>query len=539
MSPLDERREQDEANALAADRSVLGYRIATSQEQTMRPRPYQEEALNSILTSFKEFNRLLAVLPTGSGKTILFSWLAQRRLPGRTLILAHRDELIDQAIDKLYAATGITAQKEKAEAVASLSAPVVVASVQTMIRRLGRWPRDHFTLVVADEAHHAISESWQKVLSHFQGQVLGVTATPDRGDKRKLGEYFEAVACDVPLVDLIRQKFLCPITIKSVPLRIDLSKVHSLAGDFSDLELGHILEPYLHTIAQAIRQHASFRRVLAFLPLIDTSLKFAAACNEIGLVTKHIDGESADRKEILTRFAANEFDVLTNAMLLTEGYDDAGIDCIVVLRPTRSRPLFAQMVGRGTRIEETKENLLLLDFLWQHETHRIIHPADLIAVDEEEADIITQLADDRFFGAAESELDLCKLATDAAEERERRLREKLAKLADRKAKFISAEEFCLQHHNVSAATYTPTMAWEAKPITEGQIKYLSQANLDLETVQGRGHASVLLDILFRAKDLELASPKQRWVMKQNGYPNANRATKRDARLFFSKLNKRI
>jgi len=505
----------------------------------MTPRPYQKEALTKIREAFKEFRRLLAVLPTGSGKTIIFAWLAQQFTPARTLILAHREELIDQACDKVYKATGLRAEKEKAEFHADPCAPVVVASVQTMIRRLDRWPANHFGLVVADEAHHAISDSWQKVLNHFDGPVLGVTATPDRGDKRTLGEYFEAVAIDVPMVQLIREQYLCPITIKSVPLQIDLSHVHLLAGDFSDAELGHALEPYLLTIAKAIRTHASFRKVLAFLPLIDTSLKFAAACNQVGLVAKHVDGKSEDRKESLERFANGEFDVLTNAMLLTEGFDDPTIDCIVVLRPTKSRPLFSQMIGRGTRIHEAKENLLLLDFLWLHERHRIVHPGDLLAKDQEEADIITQLAEEKSKNGFDPEqLDLITLAGSATKVREERLRQKLADMAKRKAKYITAEEFCIQHDNVDGAFYEPSMKWESQPITEKQMKYLKQAKIDPETILGRGHASLLLDMLFKDKDLQLAPNKQRWLMAQHGHPDAWMATRAEARKFFAELNRR-
>lgn len=503
-----------------------------SPENQLSPRPYQEKTVERIEIGFKEFERQLAVLPTGSGKTCIFAWLAARRLPQRTLILAHRDELIDQAIQKIRMATGIIASKEKAEFTASVEAPVVVASVQTMVRRLDRWPSDHFGLIVADEAHHAISNSWQTVLNHFTGQVLGVTATPDRGDKRKLGTFFENVAIDVPLVELIRQGYLCSITVKSVPLQIDLRCVHLLAGDFSDEELGHALEPYLLTIAQAVRVHASFRKVLAFLPLIDTSLKFVAACNQVGLVAKHVSGISSDRKDALERFAAGEFDLLSNAMLLTEGYDDPTIDCVLVLRPTKSRPLYAQMCGRGTRIHETKENLLLLDFLWLHEKHRIVHPADLLAQDFMEADHITRLAADNGCDLS----DLLALSDQVAEERAQKLRDSLAALANRKAKYISADEFCLQHDNRSAAFYEPTMAWESRDVTEAQAKYLVQANLDLESVRGRGHASVLLDMIFKEKDLELATPKQRWVMRQNGHPNASQATRADARKFFAALN---
>jgi superfamily II DNA or RNA helicase len=499
----------------------------------MKPRPYQAKALECIQSAFKEFKRLLAVLPTGSGKTIIFAWLAQLIQPKRTLILCHREELINQARDKIWATTGIVPEIEKAEQKASVYAPIVVASVQTMIRRLDRWPSNHFHLVVADEAHHAISESWQGVLSHFEAHVLGCTATPDRGDKRTLAEYFESVAIDVPLIELIKERFLCPITIKSLPLKIDLSKVRLLAGDFNDKQLGHILEPYLDDIAWSIRKHASFRKVLAFLPLIATSHKFVDACRNVGLVAQHVDGGSPDRQEILARYAAGEFDVLSNAMLLTEGYDDPTIDCVVVLRPTRSRPLFAQMVGRGTRIHETKDNLLLLDFLWLHEKHRIVHPADLLAKEREDADRATDMA----AGAGE-ERDLVDLYRDAVAEREATLRERLERLAKRKAKYISAEQFCMSHDNFEAADYQPTMHWETQSVTEKQAKYLEEANIDIETVRGRGHASVLLDMVFQDKDLELASHKQRWAMYQRGHPDPWKATKSEARQFFADVNRK-
>lgn len=498
----------------------------------MEPRPYQSKTIELIEYGFKEWTKQLAVLPTGSGKTIIFSWLAQRRLPQRTLILAHREELIDQAIDKLHSATGICAEKEKAECRAGLNAQVVVASVQTMIRRLDRWPKDHFGLVVVDECHRVLADSYQTILSHFEAQVLGVTATPDRGDKQNLGKYFEAIATEVNLLDLIRDKYLCPIAIKCVPLKIDLGGVHSRIGDFDDVELGHALEPFLETIAKAVRQHAPFRRVLAFLPLCDTSRKFAAACNAVGLKAKHIEGGSPDRKEILAEFARGDLDLLSNAMLLTEGFDDPGIDCVIVLRPTRSRPLFAQMIGRGTRIEDTKEDLLLLDFLWLHQTHHIIRPADLLCADEEEADAITKRAFE-----SSSEEDLCDLFSSVQEERAEALREKLAKLADRKAKYISAEEFAMKRDDYHLATYQPSMGWEKKDITEGQAKYLEQAGLDLETVLGRGHASVLLDTIFKERDLQPATAKQKWVMRTHGFPDANKATRGDARKFFTQLEK--
>jgi superfamily II DNA or RNA helicase len=239
----------------------------------MQLRGYQENAVASILAGFKEFDKQLAVMPTGAGKTIVFSKLAEAMQPRRSLILAHREELIEQAVDKIAKSTGIFAQVEKAEQRASLMAPVVVASIQTLMgeQRRARWPQDHFSLVVVDEAHHALADSYQKALQHFNAKVLGVTATPDRGDKRNLGQYFENVAFEITMFDLIKQGYLSPVKVKALPVEIDLKNVKSVAGDYSAEDLGTALTPYLRSIAKALRDHAAFRKCLVFLPLIATS----------------------------------------------------------------------------------------------------------------------------------------------------------------------------------------------------------------------------------------------------------------------------
>jgi superfamily II DNA or RNA helicase len=268
----------------------------------MELRPRQKTFVESVEKGWKDYDKQLGVAPTGCGKTIMFSHLAKRQLEstgGRTLILAHREELIDQAIDKLHAATGIRADKEKAEFRASRTSPVVVASIQTMMRRFDQWPADHFELVVCDEAHHSLSDSWKKVLQYFDphAKILGVTATPDRGDKRELGEYYQNIAHEISLLDLIKEKFLSQITIRSIPLEIDLDRVSQTAGDFDSAELGGALDPYLGQIADSIKEFAPNRKTLCFLPLIATSKKFTEICVERGLNARHIDGESEDRKE--------------------------------------------------------------------------------------------------------------------------------------------------------------------------------------------------------------------------------------------------
>lgn len=497
----------------------------------MNLRPYQQKIVDATVAGFGQFNRQLVVAPTGSGKTVIFSHLA-KATPGRTLVLAHREELIDQAIAKLYAAAKIPADKEKAEWRASLNARCVVASVQTMIRRLGRWPADHFDLVVADEAHHAISDSWQRVLNHFDrhAKVVGFTATPDRGDKRNLGNYFENVAAEVSLFELINAGFLSRIAVKSIPLQIDLSRVGQRAGDFDESDLGDALAPYLKSIAAAIRDHAAFRRTLVFLPLIATSKAFTEECIAAGLNAAHIDGTSPDRADILKRFAAGDIDMLCNAMLLTEGYDDCGIDCVVILRPTKSRPLYSQMAGRGTRTAAAKQNLLLLDFLWLHEKHNLIRPAHLVASTEEQADIITELAQ-KAGGESQVEFDLEGLATEAQVQREEKLRAELEAKAKRKSRFIDAMDFCLSLHQTEAAEFEPVCAWESKAVSAGQASVLERAGIDPTSIKSCGHASRVIDLIVTRAKLNLATPKQMRLMRQLGHRSPDTASFEAAQTF--------
>jgi superfamily II DNA or RNA helicase len=498
----------------------------------MNLRPYQSESITETCKGFKEYNKQLLVLPTGGGKTIVFANLASMAR-GKTLILAHREELIDQAIDKIFHATGLNAGKEKAEYSASLSDKVVVASVQSMINRLDGWPGDHFSLIVCDEAHHSISDSWQRVLNHFDShaKVLGVTATPDRGDKRNLGSYYENVSYETNIVDMIRDGYLSPIKIKTMPIRLDLRQVHQTAGDFDSKELGDALGPYLEQIAWAIRNEAGERKTLCFLPLIATSKRFVEICQSIGIRAKHIDGYSEDRKEIQEEFARGDFDLLSNAMLLTEGYDCPSIDCVVCLRPTRSRALYSQMVGRGTRLHEGKDNLLLLDFLWMHEKHNLVRPAHLVAQDDEIAQIMTEAAEK---SGGRSEMDLQDLENSAKEQREESLRRKIAENKHNESKFIDAAEWFMNMGDPEDAYWEPTMKWHRQRCTDKQRKIIEKAGIDINSVNGKGHASRIIDVYFQHQNAKPATHKQKWAMRKGGYiGDIDAATQGDARKFFA------
>ncbi len=487
----------------------------------MNLRQYQIDTVAAIARGWSEYRKQLIVLPTGAGKTIVFCAIAASRLPEKTLILAHREELIDQAIAKLHRSTGIFGGKEKAEFSATLSDSVVIASVQTMIRRLNKWPKTHFSLVVVDEAHHATADSYQTVLNHFDSaHVLGVTATPDRKDKKKLGKYFETIAKEVSLFDLVHQGYLAPIKIKSLPIKLDLRSVEMMNGDYDPEESSSAITIHLDKIARAVREHAGFRRVLSFLPLIQTSRTAVYCLEREGVAAEHVDGESTDRAEILKRFEDGRTDVLCNAMLLTEGYDNPVVDCVVPLRPTKSRALFAQMVGRGTRIHPGKQDLLLLDFLWLHEKHDLVRPAHLIAGSEDEAEQITKLAEGKCGGNSQSEFDLEGLASEARKAREEKLRAELERKAKRKAKTIDSTELALMFGAHDAVEYEPVMKWEEMPITEGQQAVLTRAGVDLESVLGRGHASKLIDVIISRSKLNLATPKQVRLLQMLGHRNA-------------------
>jgi superfamily II DNA or RNA helicase len=504
-------------------------------------RPYQEEARRAIHAGFREFDRQLLVLPTGGGKTRVFSQLAADFQPKRTLILAHREELISQAVEKLHSSTGIAADVERAGCRASLTAPVVVASVQTLMRepRRARWRRDHFGLVVVDECHHLASDSYQAVLGHFHGhaQVLGVTATPDRGDKQNLGRYFQNIAYEATMLGLTKDGWLAPIRVQTVPLGISLNGVRSVAGDFQAEDLGHALDPYLERIAEILLDYRD-RKILVFLPLIWVSERFADLCRQRGIAAEHVDGQSRDRKEILARFSRGETRLLANAMLLTEGYDEPSIDCVVCLRPTKVRSLYSQILGRGTRIHPGKDHLLVLDFLWQYQDHRLIRPAHLVARDEDEAAAISEvLGADGFLGAAQDQVEeerRRELAQKAAEaDRTARLRERLQANRHRAARILDPLELAVSLNESRLAHYVPVAPWQAQPVSEKQRQALARFGINLRSVTCKGHASLLLDRLFERRQLKLATPRQVRALHQLGHAHPETASFEEASDFLA------
>lgn len=308
----------------------------------MELRPYQQEAMDAILEAWENgTHKTLLVLPTGCGKTIVFAKVTEEcvRQGDRVLILAHRGELLEQAADKIGKATGLGCATEKAEETCLGSwFRITVGSVQSMMResRLSRFPDDYFDTIIIDEAHHCISDSYQRVLHHFpEARVLGVTATPDRGDMKNLGQVFESLAYEYTLPRAIKEGYLSPIKAVTIPLKVDLTGVGVQSGDFKAGDLGTALDPYLEGIATEMEKYCRDKKTVVFLPLVKTSQKFRDILNAHGFQAAEVNGESQDRAEILQEFDVGRYNVLCNSMLLTEGWDCPSVDCIVVLRPTK------------------------------------------------------------------------------------------------------------------------------------------------------------------------------------------------------------
>jgi len=479
----------------------------------MQLRPYQEECVGQVFQSWEDYQRSLIVIPTGGGKTIVFAHIANRA-KGRTLIIAHREELLQQAKDKIKQAVGRDAALERAEDFAGPEFRIVVGSIQTLLRRHNRFAPDYFTNIIIDEAHHVAADSYQSVLSHFpQANILGVTATPDRSDKKQLGSFFENVAYEVTLLDLIKQGYLVPIKARVCDVSIDLTKVKFHAGDFDANDTAHAIEPYLERIAAQIKQFGG-KKTIVFLPLIATSEKMTSICRAMGLDAEHVDGTSTDRKEILKRFAQKQRGVLCNAMLLTEGYDEPSIDTIVCLRPTRSRSLYTQMIGRGTRLHAGKTHLTILDFLWMTGRHKLVRPTRLISQDE-----IGDIADE--LTAKQGEFDLQEVVNDAVIQRENALAKQLAQKKKLSGKTIDPLEFALSIHDTTMADWEPTMPWHSQPVTESQAKTLKSFGFSTDSITCRGQASAVLDRVMNRAALKLATPKQVRCLTRFGIKNAH------------------
>lgn len=489
-------------------------------QRAMSLRPYQEEAVRAVLGALRDNPSTLLVLPTGCGKTITFAEITRRVVVNnaRVLILAHRGELLTQAADKIqqYAGSKIRCQVEQAGDRASLKADVVCASVQSMVGRLSRWPPDHFKIVIIDEAHHATATTYRKILAHFSGaRVLGVTATPDRGDGVGLRNVFATVAYEYGIQEAIKAGYLSPIRQKTIMVEgLDLRAVRRNRGDLSlaDLEAQLMQDASLHGVVGPLLAERGDRPTILFATTVAHARALAELINQyVGgskLTAEAVDGTATqhERDRVVGSFVRGELPILVNCALFTEGFDAPPTACVAMARPTSSRALYAQCVGRGTRPspETGKTDLLVLDFVGNAGKHRLVNALDVLAGDDIPDGVrkrAQQLADE---GA-----DAMDALDDAARE---------AKEEEARAVLIADAKYKAKHVDPFAVLgVTKRKGFGHAPPTDGQLAMLSKAmGRDLpEDIDRRG-ASSLIDAIIKRRTAGQCSYKQARILAKHG-----------------------
>lgn len=341
-------------------------------------RAYQREAIDAVIAARRAGTRRMVVcLPTGAGKTVIFSHLA-RLATRQVLVLAHREELLAQAVDKLSRAMEGTrvVGLERGTSRAPTDAKVLVASIRSLHPdRIGGvlGGRD-LGLIIYDECHHAPADANLRVLRtigafepDWPGTLLGFTATTARGDGKGLDSVFERIVYSRTLPDLIDEGFLVPLKGFRIATAADLTRLSSGGADFVESELAEAvdIEERNALVARSIQELARDRRTIAFCVTVNHARNLSRALNHVGVPAGIVHGEmaAADRARALADFRSGRIHVLANVAVLTEGFDDPGVSCIAMARPTRSEGLYAQCVGRGTRLADGKRDCLILDFV--------------------------------------------------------------------------------------------------------------------------------------------------------------------------------
>lgn len=505
-------------------------------------RYYQSEADSAVEASHKTKRSTLVVMATGLGKSVLFSAVASRFVDtGRVLCLAHRKELVIQAGLHLNRATGERCDIEMAEEWASIQARMVSASVPTLCqdKRLTRFSPDHFSLVIADEAHHYTSKSFRKVLDYFTGaKVIGLTATPDRGDEKALGTVFEDVSYVMDIVDGIEAGYLVPIKGQSVRVdEIDVSNVSTSAGDLAIGELDEAMVQAVEGVVQKALELGDDRQGIWFWPGVKSA---ELACDRINALrpdtAAFICGET-DRDErdyLVSRYKRGEIQHLVNCAVFVEGFDAPATGMVVMAHPTKSRMAYAQRTGRGTRTlpgvvdalegkelaqdrrtaiaASAKPDLLLLDFYGNAGRHSLCTPEDLLGGDysEEEVKLAKKEAKEGAAGDVLANLQAAR----------RELKAMMAKLQSKvKATVQSFDPFSLLHSTA------PDQSKERfrEPMTESQANRLRGFNLKDRQLEGLSklEAQKLLGTLGVRRNLGLASLNQLHVLSRYGVDNVN------------------
>lgn len=513
-------------------------------------RDYQQKFVEAVFKEWEQHVSTLGVLPTGTGKTVCFAEIIRRMLPKRSMVIAHREELLIQARGKIEAIAGVACEMEMAELSASTNlftrTPCVVATVQTMCKRFERFDPMDFGLLVIDESHHSTASSYVKVLDHFKKnpglRILGVTATPDRADEEALGQIFDSVAFEYEILDAIHDGWLVPVEQQMVNVGdLDFSAVRTVAGELNQADLAKVMEVE-HTLQGVVGSSIEIigdRQAILFA----TSVKQAEIGCEIfnrhkpgmaGFVCGKTDREK--RRQLMADFQSGKIQVLTNVGVATEGVDLPNTSVIIMARPTLSRSLYAQCAGRALRplpglvdgfstpderkhaiSVSSKPTALIVDFVGNSGRHKLMTTADILGgkVSEEAVALAGTKAKAKAGAVRMVELlEEAEAELQAQKEEARRLDEA------RRARLVAKVRYSTRDVNpfdVFALPPVKERGWDAgKTLSSKERALLLKQGIDGDTMP-YAQAKAILREMFRRWDQGLASYGQAKWLKRNGY----------------------
>lgn len=534
--------------------------IDLDDEPVVRPRirlrGRQQEWVDAIEADLRDHTRLLAVAPGGIGKSTVFAFLAARfhERGVRTLVLENRDRLTRQTAKRLQDETGIPVEIEMGDEHASPFAPIVVACVQSLGRtnRLMGFADDHFGLVVADECHLSLANQWQRILNYFhygassladewtappdgtytpKASVVGFTASPDIGERKNLGQFYQKRSVDYSYLEAVEDGWLVGIRQTSIPVKIDLKKYKARSTptgmDFSTADLSAAMVPIIEELAEQHAKHAHDKKSIAFLPSVECAKMMTAALQRRGLKSMYVSGECFDGDEKTEEFVASgPGTTLCNAMIYTYGVDFPDVDCIGWYRATVSKAFYIQGIYRGTRVlpgtidglttaqerreaiaRSRKPMLTILDPLFVSDRIDLLEPYDLFTDKPEVKQQMKEKGELNPEAAREGERDFIKALEKAAK-----------KNAHKAARTIDPVAFALNIGDTALANYEPQNDRDSRPVTVGQMEYLRRNRIDTAKVTCFGHAQRLIGRHLQRLQLKLATAEQLAFLKQLGFP---------------------
>lgn len=516
-----------------------------------KPHYYQEAAFQSFFAEYDDRGRSqLCVMATGLGKSVTAVLIAREiveRRGGKVLVIAHLDNLINQLAEE-FEAWGLPTAIEKAElkarelaALGSTKARCVIASVQTLKgRRLESWPADYFDLIIVDESHRSVSDSYRSIFDHFgKAKLLGLTATPHRTDKRNLGELYAHKCYEYLLPEAIAKQELARLTMYPIDCNVDLRdikvKVRGGERDFDPDVISDRIGPHVIELAENAAAKLGPGQTLIFAPCRRSAQAFESAFNGLGITCASVDYKTVNRAEIIRSFkegtmaSSPEFAALANFNLLGTGFNHKSVGNIVMFRPTQSWGLLEQMLGRGTRLCDGKLECRIIDPAWIVDGSQIAKPIDLFmppGADEETRRRARELA------AKGEGIGLDEAAEQAEEEarKKREAREKAKLVREekkvqvslgnvRRTKFKSRKPFDLFAVRSMSGMRAPDLApgTVRMPCTEGMSKRLKELGMDSTDQVSQKEAESILSVWTDRKEAGMSTMKQVRLLSRQGW----------------------